>query len=184
MNLLAISGSLRQQSTNTALLRGLQAIAPPGIAITLIDGLGELPIFSPDLADEREPGAVQRLKHAIVQSDGLLITCPEYVRTLPGGLKNAIDWLVSGDEIVHKCIALLHASHRGDDMLDTLRTVLCTVSSNFNAELFFRLPVAKETPQAILDLLGTPANRDMAGNYLQAFASFCRSRNTLPGGSA
>jgi NAD(P)H-dependent FMN reductase len=65
---------------------------------------------------------------AVARADGLVIACPEYVRALPGGFKNAVDWLVSRDEIIVKPIALIHASHRGDDMLEQLRLVLGTVS--------------------------------------------------------
>ena len=68
-------------------------------------------------------------RFAIARSDGVLVCSPEYVRGIPGGLKNAIDWLVSGDQIVGRPIALVHASHRGEDMLQALRAVLSTVSA-------------------------------------------------------
>lgn len=175
MKLLAISGSARQASTNTALLRALRAIAPDRITIDVFDGLGDLPVFSPDLEGVNLPDGVGTFTRLVAQSDGLLISSPEYVRSIPGGLKNAIDWLVSGDQVVGKPIALVHASHRGDDMLAILRTVLSTISSNFNRDLFFRLPVMKETPESILDILQAPANRSQAEQFLRDFAFFCRN---------
>ncbi len=177
MKILAISGSARRLSTNTALLKAMQVIAPTGIVIDVFDGIGDLPVFSPDLEGSDEPDIVRIFKQAISESDGLVISSPEYVRSIPGGLKNAIDWLVSGDQVIGKPIALVHASHRGDDMLNILRTVLSTVSSNFNESLFFRLPVMKETPELILETLKTPSNREMAERFLVDFASICQNRS-------
>lgn len=174
MNLLAISGSARRLSTNTALLRALAAVAPDGIAVTVFDRIGDLPVFSPDLEGERAPPSVQAFTKMIAASDGLVVSSPEYVRSLPGGLKNAIDWLVSGDAIVGKPIALAHASHRGDDMLAALRTVLSTVSGNFNAELFLRFPLMKASPEAIAAFVAEPPNRRIAETYLRDVAAFCR----------
>lgn len=176
MKIFAISGSARLLSTNTALLAALQSVAPSGIAIEVYDGIGRLPVFSPDLEEPRAPASVMQFLAKIAESDGLIISSPEYVRSIPGGLKNAIDWLVSGEEIVGKPIALVHASHRGDDMLSNLRTVLSTVSSNFSEGIFFRLPVMKLTPQAILELLMEAENRSKAQEFLQRFATFCKSR--------
>lgn len=176
MKILAISGSARRLSSNTALLKAMQVIAPTGIVIEVFDGIGDLPVFSPDLEGSNEPHNVRLLKQAISECDGIVISSPEYVRSIPGGLKNAIDWLVSGDQLIGKSIALVHASHRGDDMLNILRTVLSTVSSKFNESLFFRLPVTKAAPDMILETLKAPSNREMAERFLWDFASFCQNQ--------
>ncbi|MFB8343467.1 NADPH-dependent FMN reductase [Brucella cytisi] len=181
MKILAISGSARRRSTNTALLKAMQNIAPADIVISVFDGIGGLPVFSPDSEGAGEPDKVRLFKRAISESDGLIISSPEYVRSIPGGLKNAIDWLVSGDQVIAKPIALVHASHRGDDMLATLRTVLATVSSEFNESLFFRLAVMNEAPEQILKILEIPSNRRVAERFLSDFASFCQN---WPTGSA
>lgn len=175
MKILAISGSARLMSTNTALLRALQAIAPEGVDIDVFEGVGDLPVFSADREGINLPEIVQVFMNRITSSDGLMISSPEYVRSIPGGLKNAIDWLVSGDQIVAKPIALVHASHRGDDMLSALRTVLSTVSSNFNEALFFRLPVMNEKPEAIRSILET-SSRQAAEEFLSAFRTFCERK--------
>jgi chromate reductase len=114
----------------------------------------------------------------VFDSDGLIISRPEYVRGIPGGLKNAIDWLVSGDQIVAKPAALTHASHRGIDMLAALRTVLSTTSSNFNEKLFYQLPFMKETPESIGEILRIPANRRIAETFLWDFSSYCQAQGT------
>ncbi|UWU30693.1 NAD(P)H-dependent oxidoreductase [Rhizobium sp. WSM1274] len=173
MRILAISGSARLNSTNTAMLRAIRAVAPSEIEISIFDGVGRLPVFSPDLEGESLPEAVRDFIDAIAKSDGVIIASPEYVRSIPGGLKNAIDWLVSGDEIVHKPIALLHASHRGDDMLAGLRTILATVTDRFACDIFLRLPLMKLEPAEVFKVVGAAENRSRVQAYLQAFSAYC-----------
>lgn len=112
LRILAISGSLRAASGNTALLRAAALLAPPGMLISLYDGLGDLPHFNPDLDAEavEPPHAVAELRNQIQIADGLLFSTPEYAHGVPGSLKNALDWLVSGSEIVDKPVAILNPS--------------------------------------------------------------------------
>ena len=173
MKILAISGSARRNSTNTAMLQAVRAVAASEIEISIFDGVGRLPVFSPDLEGESLPEVVRNLIDVIAQSDGVIIASPEYVRSIPGGLKNAIDWLVSGDDIVHKPIALLHASHRGDDMLAGLRTVLATITDRFAGDIFLRLPLMKLEPADVLKAVEAAENRSRVQAYLQAFSAYC-----------
>ncbi|MBY5853568.1 NADPH-dependent FMN reductase [Rhizobium ruizarguesonis] len=173
MRILAISGSARLNSTNTAMLRAIRAIAPSDIELSIFDGVGRLPVFSPDLEGEWLPEVVRDFIDVIAQSDGVIFTSPEYVRSIPGGLKNAIDWLVSGDEIVHKPIALLHASHRGDDMLAGLRTVLATITDRFAGDIFLRLPLMKLEPAEVFKAVEAAENHSRVQAYLQAFSAYC-----------
>jgi chromate reductase, NAD(P)H dehydrogenase (quinone) len=173
MHFLAISGSNRAQSTNTALLRAVAKAAAPDHRITVFADLTSLPIFSPDM-EGREPDPVLALARQIAQADGLIISSPEYVHAIPGGLKNAIDWLVSRDELMGKPIALLHASHRGEDLLAQLRFVLATVSDRFTLDPFLAFPLIKRSPEEIDAVLAQPENRASIADYLARFAAFCR----------
>tara|TARA_R110000751_G_scaffold237274_1_gene338335 strand:+ start:13086 stop:13676 length:591 start_codon:yes stop_codon:yes gene_type:complete len=173
MNFFAISGSTRKLSTNTAMLRALSHIAQPVHSISVFERIGDLPVFSPDLEMGPLPKPVQNFAEMIRQSDGLIISSPEYVRSIPGGLKNAIDWLVSRDEVINKPIALMHASHRGDDMLAQLRMVLTTVSSRFSDELFLRFDLMKKPPADIEAYLAQPENRLAAADFVSRFATYC-----------
>lgn len=184
MKILAISGSARSRSTNTALLTALKAIAPSDVAIDVFARIGELPVFSPDLEGPGEPESIKRFIEHISKSDDVLISSPEYVRGIPGGLKNAIDWLVSGDQIIGKPIALVHASHRGDDMLQALRTVLSTISSSFNNDLFLRVSVMNEEPERITEILKSEANRARADAFIRDFSVYCSQVADLSGNSA
>lgn len=156
MKLLAISGSARLASTNTALLRALAEVSP--VDVELFHALHQLPVFSPDLEGESTPPVVTKFIRSIEQADGLIISSPEYVHAIPGGLKNAIDWLVSGEVITDKPVALIHASHRGDDMLASLRLVLRTVTSAFQEQVFLRLPLISKSPEEVSEFLSTPEN--------------------------
>jgi len=93
MRILAISGSLRQGSHNTDLLRGAAAAAPDGIDLVLYDGLNEIPPYDADDDVPGDlPGSVERFKAALAEADGILISTPEYNSSIPGALKNALDW--------------------------------------------------------------------------------------------
>lgn len=173
MEFLAISGSARRISTNTAMLRAVSDIAYPNHSICVFDRISDLPVFSPDLETYPLPEPVQDFADRIRRSDGLIVSSPEYVRAIPGGLKNAIDWLVSRDEIVCKPIAMMHASHRGDDMLDQIRIVLSTVSTQFSEDLFLRFELMKKSPAEIKEHLNLPKNRRAVAEFVERFAAFC-----------
>ncbi len=109
MKIVAISGSLRAASANTALVRAGIASAPAGVDAVFYDGLGDLPHFSPELESDL-PDPVQRLRTLIGSADGVLICTPEYAYGIPGSLKNALDWLVFSGELWRKPVAVVSAS--------------------------------------------------------------------------
>lgn len=94
MRIAAISGSLRAGSHNGELLRAAAAAAPPGIEVVVYDGLKDVPPYD---ADDDLPGdqplAVGRLKAALAEADAVLVATPEYNHSIPGVLKNALDWV-------------------------------------------------------------------------------------------
>jgi NAD(P)H-dependent FMN reductase len=126
--ILLISGSLRRQSTNTALLRTAQAVARARVVTVLYDELGDLPHFNPD--DDVVPvdPVVARLRAAIHTADAVLFSTPEYAGALPGSFKNLLDWTIGDDHVrsmYQKPVAWIVASLRGaDNAYDSLRTVL------------------------------------------------------------
>jgi chromate reductase, NAD(P)H dehydrogenase (quinone) len=92
IRILGISGSLRRESHNTSMLRAAAKKLPPGVELELFDGLAEVPPYNEDDDVDPAPLGAERLRHAILQADGLLIATPEYNGSVPGVLKNAIDW--------------------------------------------------------------------------------------------
>jgi chromate reductase len=92
MRILGLSGSLRRDSHNTRLLRGAAQLLPAGTELELFDGLAEIPPYSEDAERSQTPDAVAALKAAIARADAVLVATPEYNGSIPGVLKNALDW--------------------------------------------------------------------------------------------
>ncbi len=162
MNVLAISGSLRAQSSNAALLRAAARVAPEGVRITLYEGLGELPHFNPDLDVEgaEPPPSVRVLRELLIAADAVLISSPEYAHGVPGAFKNMLDWLVSAGELVDKPVALWNASPSGGEyaqnaILETLRTMNWrVVEEACRVKPFVRTRIAAEvTDEGTLNVL-------------------------------
>jgi NAD(P)H-dependent FMN reductase len=107
MKIIAISGSLRATSVNTAVLQAAGKLAPAGMQIEIFEGIGNLPFFNSDLDGERLPQGVAGFRTIIGAADGLLISSPEYARGVAGVMKNALDWLVSSFEFPNKPVALI-----------------------------------------------------------------------------
>jgi chromate reductase, NAD(P)H dehydrogenase (quinone) len=128
--IVAICGSLREGSSNSALLRTVASLAPPGTNVVFYNALGELPHFNPDLDEEGStpPPAVRQLRDLLIAAEAILISSPEYAHGVPGAFKNMLDWLVSTGELVGKPVAVLNASRVGGHyaqaaIVETLRTM-------------------------------------------------------------
>jgi NAD(P)H-dependent FMN reductase len=130
MKILGLCGSLQRQSGNLALLNVAAACAPPDVDIVLFDGLRELPHFNPDIEATGTPDSVMRWRRALAESDAVLIASPEYGFSLPGVLKNGIDWVIGSGELEGKVVAItaaVPAPERGRRGLQALRDTLSAV---------------------------------------------------------
>ena len=134
MRILAICGSLQRRSANLGLLETAVAVAPAAVSVVIFDGLRDLPLFNPDLEVDGVPDAVTRWRKALADSDALLIATPEYGFSLPGALKNGIDWVIGSGELEQKVVAITAAvpgvdrGRRGLQALhDTLSAVRATI---------------------------------------------------------
>ncbi|RWC23017.1 NADPH-dependent FMN reductase [Mesorhizobium sp.] len=174
LNILAISGSLRAASTNSALVAALAHNTPPGCRVTVYDGLGRLPIFNPDDEGERTPLEASALIDAVTQADGVVVSCPEYAHGVPGGLKNGLDWLVSRDAAVAKPAMLVHASPRSLFARAALVEIMRTMSFALCDDVLEIALLGKKPPE-VESILAEPANRQAMHDALNAFAEFIRS---------
>jgi NAD(P)H-dependent FMN reductase len=116
VKILAISGSLQAASSNGALLDAAAEIAPSGTEVVRSVSPGDLPHFNPDLeaGGAEPPAAVARLRNQIRAADAVLIATPEYAHSLPGSLKNALDWMVGSGDLYAKPVAIVAGSPRED----------------------------------------------------------------------
>jgi NAD(P)H-dependent FMN reductase len=146
MRFLALSGSLRARSSNTALLEAAALVVPEGIAVVLYRGLESLPHFNPDDDVEPAPAAVAAFREAVAAADALLFSTPEYAHGIPGVLKNALDWLVSGPEIIGKPVALLNPSPWSTWAQASLREILSVMSTRVVDAAFVTLPLRGKAP--------------------------------------
>jgi chromate reductase, NAD(P)H dehydrogenase (quinone) len=109
MRVVGVCGSLQRNSSNAALLRTAVTIAPDGVEVVLFDELREMPFFDPDLEAAGVPPSVDRWRRELARSDAVLIASPEYGHSLPGVLKNAIDWVIGSGELYRKVVAITAA---------------------------------------------------------------------------
>ena len=142
MNVVAICGSLRAQSSNLRLLNKCIELAPPGMSIDIYTGLGDLPHFNPDLDVDEPPPIVRALRNQLASAAGIIISSPEYAHGVPGSLKNGLDWLVSAGELVGKPLLLLNASLGGEYAQAALVETLKTMNWNVLVEASLLAPFA------------------------------------------
>lgn len=171
--LLAISGSLRAASSNTSILRAAELLVPAGVVLEHYDDLGRLPHFNPDL-EERLPPEVIGLRERIERAAGLVISCPEYARGIPGSFKNGLDWLVGSLTFPGKRVMLINTSARASAAQAALRLVLTTMSAQIieDASITVDLLSSRLTPEQIV------ANATTAEPVRKALATFVAGLQT------
>lgn len=144
---LVISGSTRSGSTNTAFCRTAEAYAPPGVEVTMFAELAWLPHFNPDDDHPPLPAEVAALRESIAHADAVLFCTPEYAGTLPGLMKNLLDWTVGGTELTGKPVAWVKVAadaRRGEGAHATLTTVLGYVQATVVADACTHVPIARD----------------------------------------
>lgn len=112
MKVLGISGSLRRESYNTSLLRAAAELLPPGAELELLE-IADVPPYNEDRDGERAPRAAHLLRDSIAAADAVVISTPEYNASIPGVLKNAVDWAsrpFPGNSLSDKPVLVIGAS--------------------------------------------------------------------------
>ena len=140
MHVLALSGSLRAASINSAFCRATAQLAPEGLDVELCAAIGTLPLFNPDI-EPAPPSSVLSLRERITAADALLVASPEYAHGVSGPMKNALDWLVSCEGFVGKPVALINTSPRAHHAYDALLETLRTMSARIIDEASVSIPL-------------------------------------------
>jgi len=179
LDVLVICGSLRKGSFNAALARALPALAPAGLALRYAAPLDNIPPYNADVQDAGNPPSVVALTDAIRSADGLIIVSPEYNWSIPGVLKNAIDWVskVKNQPFHGKPVALQSCATGllgGSRMQYHLRQALTSIEAQIliRPEVFVTFS-AKKFDQKTLELTDQPT-KDMVKLQLEAFEKFLR----------
>ena len=167
IRILALSGSLRKASYNSAALNALKLLASPNIEFT-IGSIAELPLFNPDLEGEHIP-ALDSLVSSLKLADGLVIASPEYAHGITGPMKNALDWLVGGFEFPNKPIMLINTSPRAQHAQQALREVLATMSGIIIEQACVSIPLLGSEFNTN-DILN---NKNISSTLLNGLKQFC-----------
>lgn len=170
VKILAISGSLRAGSSNTALLHAMAALVPVGVEVSVYGGLADLPHFNPDLDPEAIPAVVE-FRARLAAADGVLISSPEYAHGVAGVMKNALDWVVATGEFVDKPVALINASPRAYHAQEALTETLVVMTARMVPEASIAVPLlGRKLPDG-----GILADAEVADALRGAIEAFVRA---------
>ncbi len=182
MQLIGLSGSLRSQSYNTALLRAAQELTPEGVELA-VETIQGIPLYDGDLEEaEGIPAKVESLKEQIAAADGLILATPEYNNTIPGAFKNAMDWLSRPPKDIArvfrgKPVALIGASPGGFGTILAQNGWLPVLRS-LGTEPWFGGKLMLSRAGTHFDdagRLSDDAERDKVAAFLAGFAAFARA---------
>ena len=179
LHFVTLLGSLRKASYNAAVSRALPALAPAGVTISALGSVGELPHYNEDVQAAGFPAPVLAMAEAIRQADGVIIVTPEYNYSVPGVLKNALDWLsrLAPPPLAGKAVLIQSAA---PGLLGGVRAQyhLRQILVEFDTQVFNRPEVmissAATKVQADTNELYDEATRAFIGKQLVAFAAFAR----------
>jgi len=131
-NIFAIVGSASKNSSNLKLIEHIAELTQEEFDFTIFDSLAELPHFNPELSVENTPPEILNFRETILKADGLLICTPEYIFSIPSGLKNAIEWCVSTTVFSGKPLGMITASASGLKAHEELQLIMRTLETKFN----------------------------------------------------
>ncbi len=132
--ILAISGSTRRNSSNEAILRHIAESYSDLLEVDIYNEIDQLPHFNPDLDHGEPPAPVIDFRQRIEWADGVIICTPEYVFSLPGSLKNALEWNVSTMLFTDKPSAIIVASASGEKAFESLTLILKTIGAKIDEQ--------------------------------------------------
>lgn len=171
-NIFVIIGSASAPSANQRLVDYLAAVAPNELQLTVFNGLKNLPHFDPAVSAQQPPKAIVDFREAVAQADGVIICTPEYIFSIPSGLKNALEWCVATTVFTDKPVGLITASAHGQKGHEELQLIMKTLMASFTAETTLLIQGVKgkvHTDGTITDAK-TKASLD---SFIQAFKSHC-----------
>lgn len=133
-NIVAIIGSASSVSANKKLVEHISFLTSKVFNLTIVNNLKELPHFDPELSESNPPKQIIEFRKSIEQSNGLIICSPEYIFSIPSGLKNAIEWCIATTIFMDKPSGLITASASGQKGHEELQLIMKTAMAKFTDE--------------------------------------------------
>jgi NAD(P)H-dependent FMN reductase len=150
--ILAIPGSTKANSTNELMLRAIAKHYGESLNFEIYTEIAELPHFNSDLDNENPPATVKKFRELIEKADGVIISTPEYVFSLPGAMKNALEWTVSTTIFSDKPTAFIIAAASGEKAFESLDLILKTIGAKVgeHSKLIIKAAKGKFNPDGEL----------------------------------
>jgi len=142
-SVLAIIGSASKNSSNQQLVNRIGELTRNDFHLTIFDNLSTLPHFNPELSIAKTPSEILAFRELISKADGIIICTPEYVFSIPSGLKNAIEWCVSTTIFAKKPVGLITASANGQKDHEELQLIMRTLETRFTDKTTLLIPGIK-----------------------------------------
>lgn len=166
----AICGSTRKNSTNEMILRAIAATYNGIFDVNIFNTIDTLPHFNPDLENTKPQVVVEFLK-MLEDSDGVLFCTPEYVFSLPGSLKNAIEWTIPTTVLLNKPVAIIVASGLGEKAFESLVLIMNTVGAKIGPQATLLIQGLRNK----VDATGMPITEDLKSRMQELVDSFKES---------
>lgn len=173
-NILALIGSASQQSVNQKIVQFFKETTTDYFTVTVCSDLKKLPHFDADLTLDTTPQEIVALRNQIAQSDGILICTPEYVFSLPSGLKNVIEWCVATEVFASKPTAIITASAHGEKGHEELQLIMQTVMSKLTGPTNLLISGAKGKVNESGDITDPKTRKDLV-QLIAAFRNLVES---------
>lgn len=167
-NIFVIIGSASKNSANEKLIAVFESLTKAEFSLTIFKDLKTLPHFDPELSSDNPPKEIMEFRNQIEKTDGLLICTPEYVFSIPSGLKNAIEWCVATTVFSDKPIGLITASAHGQKGHEELKLIMKTVLAKFTDDTTLLIQGVKGKINAPGELIHAET-REGLNTFIEAF---------------
>jgi chromate reductase, NAD(P)H dehydrogenase (quinone) len=174
----AISGSTKKKSSSNAIIAEIKKRFADILEVELFEGIDTLPHFNPDEDQENFYPSVDLFRRKIELADGVIFCSPEYVYSLPGSLKNAIEWCVSTTVFSNKPVAIIIAAANGVKALESLQLIMTTIEARINSGASLLIQGAKG--KVNLEGVINPEVIDQLTNVVNAFIVCIEEEDGVP----
>ncbi|PKP14140.1 MAG: FMN reductase [Bacteroidetes bacterium HGW-Bacteroidetes-3] len=174
-NILAIIGSASSNSANLKLVEKIASLTENEFNLTIFNDLKTLPHFDPELSADNPPKLILEFRNVIEKSDGIIICTPEYIFSIPSGLKNAIEWCISTTIFSDKPSGLITASASGQKGHEELQLIMKTAMAKFTDETTLLLQGIKGKFDERWNLADTETHKQL-DDFINAFINLVSNK--------